>query len=81
MQSEGIFGHVTFSQRSPFDPTTLAFNLSSYEEKFLGQPTYISDFKIHELPPPTSSFDVTERNPCYHTSAVYNPSNIGADQG
>ncbi|XP_046993173.1 uncharacterized protein LOC124605492 isoform X1 [Schistocerca americana] len=80
MQSEGVSGEVTFSQRSPFDPTWLHFNLSSYNDKFLGRPFHLTKYRIHELPPP-SFFAEKSGNRCFQTGNVYNPTDINPDDG
>ncbi|XP_047110560.1 uncharacterized protein LOC124787741 isoform X3 [Schistocerca piceifrons] len=80
MQSEGVSGEVTFSQRSPFDLTWLRFNLSSYNDKFLGRPFHLTKYRIHELPPP-SFFAEKSGNRCFQTGNVYNPTDINPDDG
>lgn len=81
IQSSGVKGEVTFSQRSPFDPTWIRMNLTSANEKHSGQVIKTSAYKIHELPPvPLPSVNVKE-NRCLKTGSVFNPSNIQEDQG
>jgi hypothetical protein len=81
IQSSGIKGEVTLSQRSPFDPAWIRMNLTSISDKHTGQVTKVSAYKIHELPPvPLQSVNVKE-NHCLKTGSVFNPSNIQEDQG
>lgn len=80
IQSSGVKGEVTLSQRSPFDPTWIRMNLTSANEKHTGQVIKTSAYKIHELPPvPLPSVNVNE-NRCHKTGSVFNPSNIQEDQ-
>ncbi|KAJ4431919.1 hypothetical protein ANN_20526 [Periplaneta americana] len=80
IQSEGVKGELTLSQRSPFDPTWIKINLTSTLNTPTGNLARISSYKIHELPPtPLPSTDVKE-NHCYKTGSVFNPNNIQEDQ-
>lgn len=81
IQSDGVKGEVTLSQRSPFDPTWIQMNLTSTNDKYTGRVTKTSAYKIHELPPvPLPSINIKD-NHCLKTGSVFNPSNIQEDQG
>ncbi|KAJ9574059.1 hypothetical protein L9F63_008585 [Diploptera punctata] len=73
IQSHGVNGDVTLSQRSPFDPTWIRMNLSSIHH------VTVSTYRIHELPP--STFTAITDNACARTGSLYNPDNIPEDEG
>ncbi|GLH08747.1 Uncharacterized protein GBIM_13929 [Gryllus bimaculatus] len=70
ISSNGIKGQVTFSQRSPFDPTWLQFNLTSPRN----EDKRISSFKINELLP--LSYVPPGENRCLTTGQLFNPTSI-----
>jgi Cu/Zn superoxide dismutase len=80
IQSGGVKGEVTLSQRSPFDPTWIRMNLTSTSDKHMGTVTKISAYKIHELPPVPLPSENMNENCCLKTGSVFNPSNIQEDQ-
>lgn len=81
IQSAGVKGEVTLSQRSPFDPTWIRMNLTSTSDKHMGTVTKTSAYKIHELPPVPLPSENMNENCCLKTGSVFNPSNIQEDQG
>ncbi|XP_067011092.2 uncharacterized protein Rsod [Anabrus simplex] len=83
INSEGVKGEVSLSQRSSFDPTWLEIHLTYPRSKIMGAQTVVSHFKIHELPPipiPLPS-DVVEENKCLQTGTMYNPTLVPEDEG
>jgi hypothetical protein len=81
IQSSGVKGEVTLSQRSPFDPTWIRMNLTSANDRHTGKVTKTSAYKIHELPPLSLPSVNVNENHCLKTGSVFNPGNIQEDQG
>lgn len=72
MQSKGVLGTVTLSQRTQFNPTWLEFNLTSLNNDAI----FSAGCKIHELP---ADPYYAGREKCSTTGPVFNP--VGVEKG
>lgn len=74
VQSDGISGVLTLSQRTRFDPTWLLFNLTSLGNEVIS----LAGCQIHELPlDPSINFDLK----CAQTGHTYNPNMVDGGHG
>lgn len=77
LNSNGVKGEVTITQRSRFEPTSLNFTFASTDGSLRSNFEYaknIASFKIHELPP-SPSF-ANQESYCETSGEVYNPRNV-----
>ncbi|XP_028170007.1 uncharacterized protein LOC114359719 isoform X1 [Ostrinia furnacalis] len=76
---DGIRGTVEFSQRSPFDPTWVNFQLGAADQDYESNLRFVSSmmqYSIKELPP--RLLDASQANHlCNTTGGIYNP--LGLD--
>ncbi|KAJ0170967.1 hypothetical protein K1T71_013739 [Dendrolimus kikuchii] len=78
INSDGIRGTVEFTQRSPFDPTWVNFQLGASDQDYETNLRFVSSmlqYNIKELPPRLLEADQWEHM-CNTTGNIFNPTNI-----
>lgn len=78
INSDGIKGIVEFTQRSPFDPTWVNFQLGASDEDYESNLRFVGSmlqYNIKELPPRLLEADQWEHM-CNTTGRIFNPTNI-----
>jgi hypothetical protein len=77
VNSNGIKGELTMTQRSKFEPTWLNFSFASTDGSLQNNFEYaknIASYKIHELPP--SPLYANSERYCRTSGGVFNPKNL-----
>lgn len=74
IESHSTKANITFSQRSPFDPTTVSYNINS---PFIQN---VGGVRIHTLPFIPNYYDYREHK-CFGIKDVFNPTGKGIGAG
>ncbi|XP_049880527.1 uncharacterized protein LOC126376997 isoform X2 [Pectinophora gossypiella] len=78
INQDGIRGVVEFTQRSPFDPSWINFQLSAADQDYENNLRFVGSmlhYNVMELPPRLSGTGEVE-NLCSSTGELYNPTNV-----